>query len=169
MCARNVAKEGRDNMLPSREEVKEAIKWGECFSNNFKDGVSKVKELEYADKMLSIFDNLAQAYIDTPVVEEKKIDWAAGRTIHLTSVDYQAGFNEALRLDRIEWMKWTSVEELKAVITEILVNNPTRDYAKEAHQRVKFPLDFQKQQAENLDYINQWAINIHNLLNGRRE
>ena len=37
--------------------------------------------------------------------EDKKIDWRAGRTIHPTSIDYEAGFNSALHLCRLAHAK----------------------------------------------------------------
>lgn len=85
-------------MLPSREEVKEAIKSLTPVDCITKDGTGLLNR-KALDTALSVL----QAYLNAPVVEE--------RICHKTPIlacytCYQVeGFNEALRLDRVEWMR----------------------------------------------------------------
>jgi hypothetical protein len=111
--------------LPSTEDIKKAV---ELLS------YIPFKECDSAeDKAIALLLSLAQAYLSAPVVEDLlpetriatplcEISFNKGRIV---------GFNSALRLCRLEWMKKTSVEELKEIILDTFVKeklwNATQD------------------------------------------
>ena len=90
------------------QRIEEAIKTGEqikyLYLSLIANEKTSVKE-ELANKF-NVLLSLAQAVLKCEGwPEDKKIDWRAGRTIHPTSIDYEAGFNSALHLCRLAHAK----------------------------------------------------------------
>lgn len=66
--------EGGQMMNIEQRDVQEAIKWAKNFKANFADGITQVKELAYADKMLGILINFNEILLAIPegLLPEKK-------------------------------------------------------------------------------------------------